>query len=79
VLDISRSQAAAAAGGSSSQPPPHHHISLDVLLGVLHAQQLPVDMDDLECTLANCISQRFIKARGWGCCRRRPLVCLHVP
>lgn len=29
---------------------------------MLHAQDLTdMDMDELECTLANCISQRFIK------------------
>jgi hypothetical protein len=35
-----------------------HHLPLDVVLGVLLQQQVPTDMDELECMLSNCIVRR---------------------
>jgi hypothetical protein len=35
-----------------------HHLQLDVVLGVLQQQQVPTDMDELECMLSNCIVRR---------------------
>lgn len=38
-----------------------HHCPLDVLLGVLQAQGVATDMDELECMLSNCIVRRYLK------------------
>jgi hypothetical protein len=35
-----------------------HHLPLDVVLGVLLQQQVPTDMDEVECMLSNCIVRR---------------------
>ncbi|KAF6266397.1 hypothetical protein COO60DRAFT_451367 [Scenedesmus sp. NREL 46B-D3] len=38
-----------------------HHLPLGLVLGVLQQQQVATDMDEVECTLSNCIVRRYIK------------------